>query len=178
MAATPQHAARVLGLDLDATLDDVRRVRRRMALKYHPDRASDTAQANRHMARINAAADTLIAHIEKRPAERARQAARRDARAGNARRARRAAGRETRQEARRETGAQDQGQNRTQDREAAGGAQVPPSAPGRGTSRTGRRTAAEQAMMRRAAASYRNVLERIGGRDAGAPVNATVLGIV
>lgn len=66
MAATPEHAARVLGLSLGASLDDVRRVRRKMALKYHPDRYHDKEQATRHMARINAATDTLTAHIKKR----------------------------------------------------------------------------------------------------------------
>ena len=66
MAATPEHAARVLGLSLGASLHDVRRVRRKMALKYHPDRCHDKEQATRHMARINAAADTLTAHIRKR----------------------------------------------------------------------------------------------------------------
>lgn len=64
MAATPEHAARVLGLSLGASLDDVRSVRRKMALKYHPDRSPDQARSTRHMARINAAADTLIAHIK------------------------------------------------------------------------------------------------------------------
>lgn len=67
MAATPKHAARVLGLSLDATIQDIRRVRRKMALRYHPDRCADKEQATRHMARINAAADKLSAHIQKRP---------------------------------------------------------------------------------------------------------------
>ena len=65
MAATPEHAARVLGLDEHATLEDVRRVRKEMALKYHPDRCSDQEMSTRHMARINAAADTLTAHLKK-----------------------------------------------------------------------------------------------------------------
>ena len=68
MAATPEHAARVLGLDDNATLKDVRRVRREMALKYHPDRSHDQERATRHMARINAAADTLTAHLKKQAA--------------------------------------------------------------------------------------------------------------
>ncbi|MDW3180733.1 J domain-containing protein [Roseobacter sp.] len=63
MSATPEHAARVLGLTDEATLADVRRVRRALALKYHPDRSSDPVRSSRHMARINAAADTLIAHL-------------------------------------------------------------------------------------------------------------------
>ena len=64
MAATPEHAARVLGLDDQATLESVRDVRRKMALKYHPDCSDDVERATRHMARINAAADLLIAHIK------------------------------------------------------------------------------------------------------------------
>ncbi len=63
MAATPEHAARVLGLDLQASLKDIRRVRRDMALKYHPDCSNDFERSTRHMARINAAADVLIAYV-------------------------------------------------------------------------------------------------------------------
>ncbi|WP_282128827.1 J domain-containing protein [Roseobacter litoralis] len=63
MAATPEHAARVLGLDETASMDDVRRARREFAMKYHPDRRPDVTTSSRHMARVNAAADTLIAHI-------------------------------------------------------------------------------------------------------------------
>ncbi|ABG30817.1 molecular chaperone DnaJ [Roseobacter denitrificans] len=63
MAATPEHAARVLGLDVWASMEDVRRARRELAMKYHPDRHSDVTTSNRHMARVNAAADTLIAYI-------------------------------------------------------------------------------------------------------------------
>lgn len=65
MAATPKHAGRVLGLDETATLEDVKRVRREMAFVYHPDRSTGNDRSTRHMARINAAADTLIAHIKK-----------------------------------------------------------------------------------------------------------------
>ncbi len=64
MAATPEHAARVLGLDDHATLEDVRDVRRALALKYHPDCSDDLERSTRHMARINAAADLLIAHLK------------------------------------------------------------------------------------------------------------------
>lgn len=64
MAATPKHAGRVLGLDETASVDDVRRVRKAMAFAYHPDRSADQVRATRHMARLNAAADTLIAHIK------------------------------------------------------------------------------------------------------------------
>ncbi|MEM9578639.1 MAG: DnaJ domain-containing protein [Pseudomonadota bacterium] len=74
MAATPEHAARVLGLDDQATLEEIRDVRRALALKYHPDCSDDLERSTRHMARINAAADFLIAHLKglgakpKRPA--------------------------------------------------------------------------------------------------------------
>jgi len=64
MQSTPQHAARVLGLNLEASIDDVRRVRRKMALKYHPDCSDDQERATRHMARINAAADTLSTYLK------------------------------------------------------------------------------------------------------------------
>ena len=67
MAASPKHAARVLGLTGDVTLEDVKRVRRKMALKYHPDRCHDVDTATRHMSRINAAADTLIAFLKNKP---------------------------------------------------------------------------------------------------------------
>ncbi|MEM6939096.1 MAG: J domain-containing protein [Pseudomonadota bacterium] len=63
MAATPEHAARVLGLDVKTTLSEIKRARREMAFKYHPDRTDDFQRASRHMARINAAADTLTAHV-------------------------------------------------------------------------------------------------------------------
>lgn len=64
MAQSPQHAARVLGLLGEPTLQNVKRARRDLAMKYHPDARSDTKRATRHMARINAAADTLIKHLE------------------------------------------------------------------------------------------------------------------
>lgn len=63
MAATPEHAARVLGLDLRASAEDVRRVRRELAMKYHPDCNPDAKTSTRRMARVNAAADTLTSHI-------------------------------------------------------------------------------------------------------------------
>ncbi|MEM9582600.1 MAG: J domain-containing protein [Pseudomonadota bacterium] len=63
MAGTVDHAARVLGLEVEATASEIRRVRRELALKYHPDVTTDQARATRHMARINAAADTLLAHL-------------------------------------------------------------------------------------------------------------------
>lgn len=73
--STPKHAARVLGLDEETTLSEVRRVRRKMAMKYHPDQSDDQERATRHMARINAAADALIAHLQKPSPKRSTQAA-------------------------------------------------------------------------------------------------------
>ena len=64
MAQTPEHAARVLGLIGEPTLKEVKRVRRELALKYHPDRCAQSEQASRHMARINSAADTLTAYLK------------------------------------------------------------------------------------------------------------------
>jgi curved DNA-binding protein CbpA len=66
MAATPEHAARVLDVSVTATLKEVHEARREMAFRFHPDCSDDAERANRHMARINAAADTLIAHIKNR----------------------------------------------------------------------------------------------------------------
>ena len=63
MAETPEHAARVLGLDVSASMEEVRRARRALAKKYHPDRHPDATTASRHMARVNAATDTLIDYI-------------------------------------------------------------------------------------------------------------------
>ncbi len=45
MAAMTRHAARVLGLSLGATLEDVRCASRKMASKYHPDSCVDKEQA-------------------------------------------------------------------------------------------------------------------------------------
>lgn len=64
MAQTPEHAARVLGLIGEISLDAVKQARRDMALQYHPDRCGNSARASRRMARVNAAADTLIAALE------------------------------------------------------------------------------------------------------------------
>jgi len=63
MAGTPRHAARVLGLTGTITIEDVTRERRRRARFYHPDRFKDQERASRHMGRVNAAADVLIAHL-------------------------------------------------------------------------------------------------------------------
>lgn len=63
MTQTPRQAARVLGLLEKPTLKSVKKARRELAIRYHPDRCEDRETANRHMARINAAADTLISQL-------------------------------------------------------------------------------------------------------------------
>lgn len=64
MSATAEHAMRILGLDAGATVEDVRIRRRNLAKMYHPDCAADHARATQHMARVNAAADTLTRHLK------------------------------------------------------------------------------------------------------------------
>ncbi len=53
----------VLGLRPDATLDEVRSARRRLAAEFHPDHGGDTAR----MGQINAAFDMVIAQVANRP---------------------------------------------------------------------------------------------------------------
>lgn len=67
MPLTPKHAARILDLDETATLSDLRAARRRLVFAYHPDRFEDAEDADRHMARINAAYDTFLAHLKGQP---------------------------------------------------------------------------------------------------------------
>lgn len=50
----------VLGLARDASLDDVRAARRRLAFDVHPDRAGGDAAA---MQRVNAAFEACVAHL-------------------------------------------------------------------------------------------------------------------
>ena len=68
MAETPKHTARAVGLSLDCTRKDIKRPLRKMAFGYHPDRCSKNEQAARHMARINASADTLAVISRNAPA--------------------------------------------------------------------------------------------------------------
>lgn len=163
MSATPEHAARVLGLTDEATLADVRRVRRELAFKYHPDRSSDPARSSRHMARINAAADTLIAHLRdqapKRPASEHRE--RRDFSERNAARhasASRETSRNSKDRAKAATGGRTSySDNKATCREkeaTARGITVQPTAP--------KQSPADSLLIRLAAASYRTVLDRIG----------------
>jgi len=63
MKTTSEHAARVLDILGEVSHKTVQRARRELAMKYHPDRFKDKEGATRHMARINAAADALIEHI-------------------------------------------------------------------------------------------------------------------
>lgn len=64
MGTTSAHAARVLDLFGEVTHENVQRARHELAMKYHPDRFRDTEGATRHMVRINAATDTLIADLK------------------------------------------------------------------------------------------------------------------
>lgn len=162
MAATPEHAARVLGLSLDATLEDVRRVRRKMALKYHPDRSADTARSTRHMARINAAADTLIAFLKNKPSPRsaeARHAARASERAGKSRRSTGQSKSDARQ--------QSKASHRPRTERPAGAEKKQESRP--------LRSKAELARIFRATESYAHVLERIGGQCRATGVDVRVM---
>jgi hypothetical protein len=49
----------VLGVDADASLDDIRRARRSRAQQVHPDHGGDTQQ----MAELNRAFDAAVAHV-------------------------------------------------------------------------------------------------------------------
>ncbi len=153
MAATPEHAARVLGLSLDATLEDVRRVRRKMALKYHPDRSADTERSTRHMARINAAADTLIAFLKSKPSPRSAETRRSDEQRASeqAGKSRRSTG-----EARQDPRQQSKASHRPRTERPAGAERKQESRP--------LRSKAELARIFRATESYAHVLERIGGQ--------------
>ena len=172
MAATPEHAARVLGLSLDATLDDVRRVRRKMALKYHPDRSTDQARSTRHMARINAAADTLIAFLKKREAVRPQRghgtAGGHSAHKGAGGSTARSKRNKTKTE-RQHTGAHPRQQEPRRDtnRQAA-------HAPG-GPTKARVRSKAELARVFLATQSYGKVLSRIGGQSEGPRVDLRVM---
>ena len=53
----------VLGVSPDATPDEVRSARRRLAAEFHPDHGGDTAR----MGEINAAFDRVIAELDHRP---------------------------------------------------------------------------------------------------------------
>ncbi|MCV3274125.1 J domain-containing protein [Roseobacter sinensis] len=171
MAATPEHAARVLGLTVDATLEDVRIVRRELALKYHPDRGGDPQRTSRHMARINAAVDTLVAHIKEGQLRRARrQMATEQAFARRRWRVQRAKWAELQAKSRKA--------RRTAESKGAGtdhNGEARPQAPTPDTAQMIRPTKANLALIRLAAASYRSVLDAIGTIDAGPTVDVTAL---
>lgn len=156
MAATPEHAARVLGLGLDASLEDIRRVRRKMALKYHPDRCHDKELATRHMGRINAAVDTLTAYIKSR------------AKAQQARKSRRAAGATSRKQAPASSARPEKTKTTSRTRQSDVEAGFEPEKP-KPASR------AEIALVRFASDSYTSVLERIGRRDTGPRIDVSIL---
>jgi hypothetical protein len=54
----------VLGVGHDATLDEVRSARRKLAAEFHPDHGGDAAR----MGEINVAFDAVIAHLMQPPA--------------------------------------------------------------------------------------------------------------
>jgi hypothetical protein len=56
----------VLGLDQDATLDDVRAARRRLAFELHPDRTAGDPVAARRMQEVNVAFDLAVRSILRR----------------------------------------------------------------------------------------------------------------
>jgi hypothetical protein len=56
----------VLGLDQDATLDDVRAARRRLAFELHPDRTAGDPVAARRMQEVNVAFDRAVRLILRR----------------------------------------------------------------------------------------------------------------
>jgi hypothetical protein len=58
----------VLGLDPDATLEDVRAARRRLAFELHPDRTSGDPVAARRMQEVNVAFDRAVRTILRRGA--------------------------------------------------------------------------------------------------------------
>jgi len=156
MAQTPEHAARVLGLIGRYSIDDVKRARREMALKYHPDLCSDAELATRHMARVNAAVDTLMAHLASKT-----QAA--PKRSGQTRRRARAS--ESRTE-------RNRAQSTASKADATGPTRAKPTKePARGANTVQSNSAsdaerrawkAERALAERASASYRTILDRIG----------------
>ncbi|MEM6577332.1 MAG: J domain-containing protein [Pseudomonadota bacterium] len=166
MAQSAEHAARVLGLVGDPTLEGVRRARKAMALKYHPDRCGDTEKATRHMARINAAADALIAHLKSGP----------QAQSGKSQERRQAPGTERRKASAR---------NRTSDRGTARTAKPKAKTKRQPASRSVRteplsdaaRRAwkTERALAEKATASYQNVLSRIGRSKARKGVDLQIL---
>ncbi|WP_299678133.1 J domain-containing protein [uncultured Roseobacter sp.] len=172
MAATPEHAARVLGLTVDATLEEVRLARRSLALKYHPDRCTDMDRASRHMARINAAVDTLVAHIRLQTKAKSKvtrqpdwESVRRAKAAENIARAR-----ETARRAKASAAEADAAQ--TVHRERSKTSVTHPTAFASDADEFPR---AELALIRLAAASYRTVLERISGTQPEPKIDVTVL---
>lgn len=169
MAATPEHAARVLGLDDQATLEDVRRVRKKLALKYHPDRAADQERATRHMARINAAADTLTAHLRKRARPAAKKPGFADFRA-----------RRQPQNAYTDGGAPRDGAASQTKPERETPRTTKADRQKRSTRKTTNTTAsdyrAERSRVRVATTSYASVLSGIGPRHAGPRIDIRVLG--
>lgn len=180
MITTSAHAARVLDLSDEATLEDVQYVRRQLARKYHPDCSNDQERATRHMARINVAADTLTVHINSQAAN-ISEPVRRDRASSSARsKAGQASSHST---ASRRQPASAPPQARTapdMDPHTRGGnarLHVQERAPQTVKSRTRLVTpaAVDIASVRLASTSYRNMLDWVGGVDTGPTVDIRVL---
>jgi len=174
MAATPQHAARVLGLDLAASLEDVCRMRRALARKYHPDQSSDQERATRHMARINAAVDTLTRYIQDKATAETKRRNRRAEEMRNAKRSKERAARDraAQDRAAQERAAQERAaQNKAQAAEAKRPRQAARAAPASEPCLSH----AEQAAVRFAAHAYSKCLKDIGRSAGQASVNLRIL---
>lgn len=158
MAASPEHAARILGLSLEASLEEVKRVRRKLALKYHPDRCADKEQATRHMGRINAAADTLTSHIKKHSKSNATRKASCHAEFSARQHANQSKARPKEHELHTRSHAPKQGCEATRKTKSI-----------KTTSR------AESALIRFATASYASVLESIGTKQRGPTIDVNIM---
>jgi hypothetical protein len=62
---TPEHAARILAVDIGASKDEIGRARRRMALTSHPD----VGGSDHDMAQLNEAYRVLVGHADDDSAE-------------------------------------------------------------------------------------------------------------
>ncbi|MEM6480481.1 MAG: DnaJ domain-containing protein [Pseudomonadota bacterium] len=166
MAQSPEHAARVLGLIGEPTLEEVKRARRELAMKYHPDRSDDTGRATRRMARVNAAADTLTVYLKGKSAPQSDKQASREQSADNTRTSERSEHFEQKRQTA-EAPKPKPKQSRQRAARSVGTKTV---------SDTARRAwKSERALAARAAASYRAVLDGIGRSAPRARVDFHIL---